>query len=99
MNQHHLRTFPEPFAAVRAGLRTADHRYILDRNFAVGDTLLLEEYLPETQSYTGEVERRVVTQIDRGPNFGIRAGYGVLSYASEAHLEYLQTALAVGARP
>lgn len=75
--------WPEPFRALRLGLKTAEYRYLRDRRFAVGDLLLLDEYEPEEQRYTGETERRIITRIDAGPDFGIRTDYGMLSMVSE----------------
>lgn len=40
---HDLKTAPEHFAAILSGLKTAELRKD-DRNFAVGDTLLLREW-------------------------------------------------------
>lgn len=84
MNQHHLKVWPEPFAALVLGLKTAEYRYVADRRFEVGDLLILEEYEAPTQTYTGRVERRVITRIDRGPDFGIRQGFGMISFLSES---------------
>jgi hypothetical protein len=57
---HRLKCWPVFFEPVRAGVKTHDLRRADDRDFSVGDRILLEEYNPETQSYTG---RTVVVQI------------------------------------
>jgi len=44
MTTHHLKTWPAYFAAVLDGSKPFEVRTIADRVFAVGDTLILEEY-------------------------------------------------------
>ena len=43
--EHHLKTWPDVFAATRFGLKSFDLR-INDRDFKVGDYLILEEFEP-----------------------------------------------------
>lgn len=76
--QHDLKTWPAFFAAVLAG----DKRFELrrdDRDYQVGDTLLLREWDPETQEYSGREVTAPVTYIVRGPKFGLEAGNVVMS--------------------
>jgi len=75
---HRLKTWPAPFLAVRLGEKTHEFRKD-DRGFATGDTLVLEEWDPQTGRYTGQQEHRRVTYISRGPQFGIPEGYCVMS--------------------
>jgi hypothetical protein len=79
MKQHILKTEPEPFAAVRAGRKTAEFR-IDDRGFEVDDELILVWSVD-----VGHVEtlRLTVTHIVRGPAFGIPEGYAMLSFRKE----------------
>jgi hypothetical protein len=80
---HHLKIHPEPFRAVREGRKTAEFRDTSDRDFQVGDALILQEYIPsngswthgDCQCYTGEVERVFITDIT-----GIPEGYAMLSF-------------------
>jgi hypothetical protein len=57
---HRLKCWPEFFDPIRRGLKAHDLRRADDRAFAVGDRMLLEEYDPETASYTG---RSVIVRI------------------------------------
>lgn len=75
---HVLKTHPKPFAAVRARLKGWEYRYD-DRGYEVGDTLWLNEWDPDTGAETGEVEVRWVTYCLRGGQFGIPAGYVIMS--------------------
>lgn len=78
---HHLKTWPQFFEAISSGAKTFELRRN-DRPFAVGDTLVLQEWVPETEGYTGAEERRVVTYIMRS-GFGLPAGYCIMSLARE----------------
>lgn len=50
---HTLKSWPSMFANVVKGVKTFELR-INDRDFHVGDCLVLQEYEPDTQRYTGE---------------------------------------------
>lgn len=62
---HELKSWPREFAAVRALDKTFEVR-IDDRGYEVGDKLILKEFDPDVDSYTGEEETVVVTYIYRG---------------------------------
>lgn len=82
MPEHRLRTWPEYFAAIRSGAKTFELRKD-DRTprFAVGDTLYLEEFNPETGRYTGNVETRQISYILRDmPEFGLKPGFCVMGF-------------------
>lgn len=49
-----------------------------DRDYQVGDTLLLKDWDNETQSYSGRSCERRVQYILHGGNFGIEEGYCVM---------------------
>ena len=59
---HYLKSWPQFFAPIRQGTRTHELRRN-DRDFRVGDLLVLQEYNPETQSYTGGKCRVEVTSM------------------------------------
>ena len=62
MQIHELKIWPEFFAHVLDGSKTFEYR-LNDRNYQVGDTLFLQEYRPDTQSYTGRSIRKTITYI------------------------------------
>lgn len=81
MAVHRLKTWCEPFDAIRMGLKGFEYRSDRDRTFEDGDLLCLEEYDHELSRLTGNALWRVVTFVLRGPAFGVPEGYSVLSIA------------------
>lgn len=75
---HELKTWPEYFNAVFMGRKGFEIRKE-DRKFNVGDTLLLKEWNPATEAYTGREKGLKVTYIISGGKFGIEEGYCVMS--------------------
>lgn len=75
---HNLKTHPEYFHEVFMGHKTFEVRKN-DRDFKVGDILILEEWNPETSSYTGKSLARRVDYILNGGDFGISEGYIIMS--------------------
>jgi ASC-1-like (ASCH) protein len=53
MKIHHLKTWPDFFKAVKDGTKNFEVRRN-NRGFKVGDLLILDEFDPEKQEYTGE---------------------------------------------
>jgi hypothetical protein len=84
MKTHELKTWPEHFCDVAAGRKTFELR-LDDREFAVGDTLVLREWSPRAKEYSGGVERRTVSHILRGPAFGLADGYVIMSLTTHIH--------------
>lgn len=85
--RHILKTWPEPFEAMRAGRKTHEHRKD-DRGYEVGDMLVLRYFDPaENQGPLLPLTRgeliRWVTYISRGPAFGIPDGYCVMSVSEK----------------
>ncbi len=87
---HELKTDPAVFDAVARGVKTHEIR-LNDRNFAVGDTLLLREtlhagadmrLLPKSYplTYTGRTELRTISHIQTG--YGLADGWCILSFAA-----------------
>lgn len=74
---HKLKTWPDYFNAVMNGSKNFEVREN-DRGFEVGDYLLLEEWNPDTQTYTGAVCARQITYILEGGQFGVEPGYVVM---------------------
>jgi ParB family chromosome partitioning protein len=73
-----LKTWPEPFAAMHRGAKTAEFRKN-DRDFQIGDVLFLREWDPLKEEFTGQELYRFVTHVVRGPDFDIPEGYAVMS--------------------
>ena len=79
LRTHHLKTWPYSFESVLAGTKRAEYRKLWDRDFAVGDALILQEFRPEEQTYTGrEIGPLIITEITTG--YQIPEGYGMLSF-------------------
>lgn len=66
---HALKTWPEYFEAVYDGRKTFEIRRN-DRDFKVGDTLILREWDPKIEGYTGRRLERVVTYVTDAANLG-----------------------------
>ena len=77
MKEHHLKTWSGHFEAVIQGVKTFEVRKD-DRGFRVGDILILKEYDPQTEQYTGREARQLVIYIMSGGQFGIQFGYCVM---------------------
>ena len=75
---HDLKTWPDPFAALKAGVKTHEVRKN-DRGFKVGDTLLLREWDPYAQIHTGRQINASVTYISEGGTFGLPPELCVMS--------------------
>lgn len=78
--EHRLKTLPPYFAASKDGTKKFELRKN-DRNYQVGDTLVLEEYIDDifNGGYTGQVMRKRVTyMLENCPEFGLSDGYCIL---------------------
>lgn len=73
---HDVKLLTAYFDDVRRGRKKAELRKN-DRNYAVGDMLLLREY--DGQDYTGRKMLVQITHILQGCGFGLAEGYAVLS--------------------
>lgn len=72
---HELKTNPDPFGFILTNEKKAEFRK-MDRDFKIGDTLILKEYNPFT-AYTGRYLLRKITHIQIG--YGIPEGFAMLS--------------------
>lgn len=77
---HMLKTLPNYFEAVRCGNKTFEIRKN-DRNFQIGDTLVLQEYLDtqNTQSIGGFTGREISRRITYITDFEQQPGYVVMA--------------------
>lgn len=72
---HRLKTVQPFFDDMKSGKKPFEIR-INDRDYQVGDTLILEEY---DGRYTGQVKRKSVTYILKNcPQYGLQDGYCIL---------------------
>ena len=72
---HELKTWPESFGAIFYGYKRFEVRKN-DRDYKVGDVLILKEYIPETKEYSGVEIQAYVTCITTCENivqYGMRA--------------------------
>jgi ParB family transcriptional regulator, chromosome partitioning protein len=74
---HHLKTWIKPYRELASGDKTFEFR-INDRDFRVGDFLVLQEY-SLIDGLTGEEVTVEVTSILHGPEFGVPGGYCCMS--------------------
>jgi hypothetical protein len=77
---HQLKTWPAYFEAVRRREKTFEVRRDDRGGFQVGDHLLLDEWDPETEQYTGRSKTVTVSYVLPGGQFGVEAGYCVLGF-------------------
>jgi len=60
---HELNCWPNFFTAIAHGNKRHDLRRATDRDFQVGDWLLLREFDPALGAYTGRTQRVAVTYV------------------------------------
>lgn len=78
MTRHRLKTWPEYFQLVLDGRKKFEVRKF-DRDFKEGDILELVEYDPMTNTYSGREMDAVVGYVLTGQEFGIHAGFCIMS--------------------
>lgn len=84
-NTHDLKCWPKHFAAVRRGDKTFEIRRN-DRDFSVGDQILLREFDPEGGAYTGQTETRLISYLLSEEAFGVVHGFVVIGFGPAPHL-------------
>lgn len=84
MKTHILKSWPHLFKDIKDGIKHHELRRH-DRPFEVLDILVLREFVPGTQEYTGrEIKRRIsyITSVDNPcalSNVGLMPGFCILS--------------------
>lgn len=81
MKTHNLKSWSDAFEAIWSEKKRHEYR-VNDRDFVVGDELVLQEYDPADGSFLGRSLRVGVTHIDYGPIWEIPDGYCVMSISS-----------------
>ncbi len=75
---HALKTSHNVWRDIFEGRKTFEYRKN-DRDYRAGDTLLLMDYYPETESTGGEIHAEV-TYLLRGGQFGIPEDYCIMQF-------------------
>lgn len=79
--RHELKIWPEYFEPVNAWLKPFEIR-LMDREYRVGDVLVLHEFVPDQapglQSFTGRVCERTISYIS---TYEQKPGYAVLGFS------------------
>lgn len=79
MKTHYIKCWPEYYTAIATTAKKFDLRKD-DRNYQVNDTVVLQEYDPNTERYTANELKMRITYILRGAKqFGLMDGYCILS--------------------
>ncbi len=77
VREHELKCWPDPFEAIANGEKDWEFRQD-DRGYRVGDALVLREWMPHIQAYTGRVlNARVIYILHAG--FGLTPGHVIMS--------------------
>lgn len=75
---HIVKSWPVNYEAVEKGRKKAEIR-LLDRDYSVGDYIVLRKFDPASNLYSGDWIGCLITHIDSDARYGIQQGYGVLS--------------------
>lgn len=75
---HDLKTWPDSFKAILDGVKRYEVRKA-DRDFKVRDTLCLQEWFPETATYSGRRILALVTYMSEPGSFGLPSDLCVMS--------------------
>jgi hypothetical protein len=82
---HHIKCTPLPFTQLTRGEKTFEARKDdRDPKYLVGDFLIIHEWIDD--QYTGRSVVRRVTSILRGPLYGIKKGYCVMSITDRVRI-------------
>ena len=73
---HELKILPVYFDAVKSGKKTFEIRDNQDRGFQKGDVVLLKEFNPRENNFTGRHLRKVITYVT---NYQQQPGFVVFS--------------------
>jgi FtsP/CotA-like multicopper oxidase with cupredoxin domain len=78
MTEHRLKTWPVSWEHIRDGMKRFEFRKN-DRNFQVGDIVVLREWDPFREVFTGRSMKMKITYILHGGQFEIPEGYCIFS--------------------
>ena len=77
MKTHCLKTWPDIFKAMKDKSKSFDVR-VNDRDFQIGDQIILNEYDPKTEEYSGDHIHALITFILKDPNPFMELGANVI---------------------
>lgn len=83
---HALKTWPPYFEAIRRGEKTFEVRRN-DRDFRLGDKLLLLEFGPLSSLFSGREIKVEIKYILTGEEFGISPGFSVIGFSLSAYFD------------
>jgi ASC-1-like (ASCH) protein len=75
-NVHHLKTWTPYFQDIKSGIKKFEVRKN-DRDFQVGDTLILDDFNPITEKYTGAWIPKLITYKLEDERF-VKGGFVIL---------------------
>lgn len=75
--KHELKVWPKQYFALTNGFKSFEVRKN-DRDFHVGDLLILKEWNPDREEFTGDMCTRMINYLLKGGQFGIEEEYVVL---------------------
>ena len=78
MKTHNLKTWPPFWEDISSGRKTFEVRRNGSRNFQIGDILILREWDPKIEKYTGKKCNVKVNYLVLGGQFGIAKNYCVM---------------------
>lgn len=83
---HRLKIWPSFFKEVKEERKPWELRR-MDRDYRVDDALVLAEWDPETESFTGQTVIREISHVFTGGRFGLARGFCILSFKPEKGVE------------
>ena len=86
MARHHLKTWPVPFLALWRGDKLFEVRKN-DRNYAVGDQLVMQEWYPESAVWGERIVSADVSYVLDG-EFGLKPGHVCMSLSNVRRVYY-----------
>ena len=78
---HELKTWPKYFQEIFRGDKDFEVRKN-DRDYKLGQELVLREYNPDTKEFTGRILHRSIKYILYGGQFGIEEGFCVMGLSN-----------------
>lgn len=89
MNTHSLKTWMPYFQDILDGKKTFEFRNN-DRNFEVGDEVVLREYDHEKGEFTGRQLFGTITYLLKGPDFNLPEGYCVFGFHTTRQQDFIR---------